>query len=168
MRKSVLKRREKRRKQRLLNNSIEVDFSYPKTPEELSNELLYTLLSSRVISDTLRSHAIGILTDRVRPVIFSRARKYYRLLGWSRDDAIAEAMELIWILPIRRPYRTMTNFNAFFGNSFEHRLLDIYRRMVRHHPDIGFRVLMGYSGGEPVYYDGGMFNKAYIDRLNKR
>lgn len=168
MRNSVLKRREKRRRERWARECIPVDIPYSKDLKDASNETLFVVIGSGAAPEALKDEALLLLTERMKKIIFSKAPPFYRKLRWDSDDAVAEGMELIWGLAMGKKYdRRRGHFVAFFRRCYANRIANVYRRGMRHHPDLVGDVCVARREREPVYWMGCRFDTDYILRDNR-
>lgn len=167
MRPSVLRKREKARRKRLIEDTIPVNIYVPVSLEELPNELLYKLATSSVCSDREYCRVLEILTERMKPVMLKIAPGYFRVLCWNANDAIAEGMELIWWIIKEKKYTKRGAFKSFFAVCYKNRLGQIYRKGVRYNPDFSHNVIIDYCAKLPVYNEAGYFNIKYIEKENK-
>ena len=60
--------------------------------KEYTNEALYAGLTEGALPE----EALTTLRDRLYPIILNEARPYFQKLGWNGDDALQEALILIW------------------------------------------------------------------------
>ena len=121
-----------------------------KNLNECTNEALYAGLTE----GTLPEEALTTLRDRLYPIIMNEAKPYFEKLGWERDDALQEALILIWETVAKRSFDANVGrglYHHFFSAAWKNRMINIYRKAIRQ-PVILGQALLGYSStGEPVY-----------------
>ena len=121
-----------------------------KNLNECTNEALYAGLTE----GTLPEEALTTLRGRLYPIIMNEAKPYFEKLGWERDDALQEALILIWETVSKRSFDANVGrglYHHFFSAAWKNRMINIYRKAIRQ-PVILGQALLGYSStGEPVY-----------------
>lgn len=163
MRKSVLKKR----KAKLWEKCIEVELEYPKSLNELSNELLYFLISNPLTeSSYMIDEGLRILTWRLRPMMLDVAGPWCGSLGWTADDIVQEGRILLWELVGKRCFVPRITFKRYFKTCYRNRICNIYRKGMRHNPDTIGNVVIGYDTVGPIFAEHTKFNIDYILRDN--
>ena len=114
-----------------------------------TNEDLYAGLTE----GTLPEEALTVLRDRLYPIILNEAKPYFQKLSWNREDALQEALILIWTTVAKRSFNPNVargQYHHFFSKAWKNRMISLYRKAIRQPVVLG-RAQMGYSStGEPV------------------
>ena len=127
---------------------------------EYTNEALYAGL----VDGTLPEQALTTLRDRLYPIIMNEARPYFQKLSWDREDALQEALILIWTTVTKHsfdPSIARGQYHHFFSKAWKNRMISLYRKAIRQPVVLG-QARMGYSStGEPVLAEGYGFDPKY-------
>lgn len=117
--------------------------------EGLSNERLYAALCAATAS---LDEGLKELQLRLRPIIMNAARDYLEVLSWTFDNAMGEALILIWDLVRKHTYKEgAVPFHCFFGRAWRIKLLDIFTKLVMKTTVAMGDIQTGWSYGQPVY-----------------
>ena len=133
---------------------------------ELTNEALYAGLTG----GTLPEEALVTLRDRLYPIILNEAKPYFQKLSWNREDALQEALILIWTTVAKRSFDSNVSkgqYHRFFARAWKNRMIGLYRKAIRQPVVLG-QATLGYSAtGEPVYAEGYGFDPKYEEYLQR-
>lgn len=133
---------------------------------EYTNEALYAGLTD----GTLPEEALTTLRDHLIPIILNEAKPYFQKLSWNREDALQEALILIWTTVAKRsfdPNVASGRYHHFFSKAWKNRMISLYRKAIRQPVVLG-QARMGYtSTGEPVYVEGYGFDPKYEEYLQR-
>ena len=97
---------------------------------ELTNEALYAGLTG----GTLPEEALVTLRDRLYPIILNEAKPYFQKLSWNREDALQEALILIWTTVAKRSFDSNVSkgqYHRFFARAWKNRMIGLYRKAIR-------------------------------------
>ena len=131
---------------------------------DYSNEALYAGLTD----GTLPEQALTTLRDHLIPIILNEAKPYFQKLSWNRDDALQEALILIWETVAKRSFNPNVargQYHHFFSKAWKNRMISLYRKAIRQPVVLG-TTRMGYtSTGEPVFAEGYGFDPKHEEYL---
>ena len=131
-----------------------------------TNEALYAGLTE----NTLPEEALTELRNRLYPIIMNEARPYFQKLSWNGDDALQEALILIWQMVARKSFNANCigcPFHRYFAKAWKNRMISLYRNAIRQPVVLG-QVQTGYtSTGDPVYVEGYGFDPKYEEYLRR-
>ena len=131
-----------------------------------TNEALYAGLTE----NTLPEEALTELRNRLYPIIMNEARPYFQKLSWNGDDALQEALILIWQMVARKSFNANCigcPFHRYFAKAWKNRMISLYRNAIRQPVVLG-QVQTGYtSTGDPVYVEGYGFDPKYEEYLQR-
>lgn len=114
-----------------------------------NNEVIYDGLCA---ATTPIDSGLAELQARLRPIIISRAEAFLNALTWTLDDALDDAMVLLWEMVRKHSYNPGTSpFHNFFGCSWGLRLNNLFAKAVTRGPILIGNAFMGYSAHQPVY-----------------
>lgn len=88
---------------------------------DYTNEALYAGLTD----GTLPEEALTALRDRLYPIIMNEAKPYFQKLSWNRDDALQEALILIWQTVARKSFNpniARGQYHDFFSKAWRNRM----------------------------------------------
>jgi len=138
----------------------------PPMTNEYTNEALYAGLAD----GTLPEEALVTLRDRLYPIILNEAKPYFQKLGWTSDDALQEALILIWQTVTRKtfdPSVARGQYHHFFSAAWKNHMISLYRKAIRQPVVLG-QAQLGYSStGEPVYVEAYGFDPKYEEYLRR-
>ena len=100
----------------------------------LSNEALYSLMTTLPSNSDSYNRGLEILTTSLTPIILSLSRSYYRLLSWTPDDAIQEGRILLWQLIKKGKYKPTAPFHNYFAGCYKRILSRMREDLVMHNP----------------------------------
>ena len=133
---------------------------------EYTNEALYAGL----VDHTLPEQALVALRDHLYPIIMNEAKPYFQKLSWTRDDALQEALILIWETVEKHSFRPDIGrglYHHLFSRAWKCRLINLYRKAIRHPVVLG-QARLGYSStGDPILAEGFGFDPEYEEHLQK-
>ena len=131
---------------------------------DYTNEELYAGLTE----GTLPEEALTALRDRLYPIIMNEAKPYFQKLSWNRDDALQEALILIWQTVAKKSFNpniARGQYHDFFSKAWRNRMISLYRKAIRQPVVLG-TTRMGYtSTGEPVFAEGYGFDPKHEEYL---
>ena len=131
---------------------------------DYTNEALYAGLTD----GTLPEEALTALRDRLYPIIMNEAKPYFQKLSWNRDDALQEALILIWQTVAKKSFNpniARGQYHDFFSKAWKNRMVSFYRKAIRQPVVLG-TTRMGYtSTGEPVFVEGYGFDPKHEEYL---
>ena len=117
--------------------------------EGLSNERLYAALCATTAP---LDEGLKELQLRLQPIIVSAAKGFLRALSWTMDNALGEALILIWDLVRKHSYREGTApFHNFFGKVWRTKLNDLFAKTAMKTPIALGNYQTGWSHDQPVY-----------------
>ena len=133
---------------------------------EFTNETIYAGLTE----GTLPEEGLTILRDRLYPIIMNEAKPYFQKLSWNREDALQEALILIWTMVAKRSFDPNVGsgkFHHLFSRAWKNRMISLYRKAIRQPVALG-TARMGYSStGEPVFVEGYGFDPKHEEYLQR-
>ena len=100
----------------------------------LTNEALYSLMTTLPSNSDSYNRGLEILTTRLTPITLSLSRGYYRLLSWTPDDAIQEGRILLWQLVKKGKYKPTAPFHHYFSGCYKILLRHKCEDLVMHNP----------------------------------
>lgn len=131
---------------------------------DYTNEALYAGLTD----GTLPEEALTALRDHLIPIILNEAKPYFQKLSWNRDDALQEALILIWQTVAKKSFNpniARGQYHDFFSKAWKNRMVSFYRKAIRQPVVLG-TTRMGYtSTGEPVFAEGYGFDPKHEEYL---
>ena len=131
---------------------------------DYTNEALYAGLTD----GTLPEEALTALRDHLIPIILNEAKPYFQKLSWNRDDALQEALILIWQTVAKKSFNpniARGQYHDFFSKAWRNRMISLYRKAIRQPVVLG-TTRMGYtSTGEPVFVEGYGFDPKHEEYL---
>lgn len=133
---------------------------------DYSNEALYAALCAET---TPFDAGLMELQLRMKPIIISVSRTYLNALSWTFDDAMGEALILLWDLIRKHSFKQVgAQFHTFFKCAFTNRLNGLFQQLVMKSPVLVADFKIAFKHDEPVYTCGYAFHpKGKIYREKK-
>jgi len=130
--------------------------------KDYTNEALYAGL----VDGTLTDNALAELRNRLYPIIVNEAQPYFQKLSWTRDDALQEALILVWETVAKHSFKD-GSYSRLFARAWKCRLINLFRKAIRQPMVLG-TARLGYSStGEAVYCEGFGFDPK-LEEYNQR
>lgn len=113
------------------------------------NETIYDGLCA---ATTPLDAGLAELHARLKPIIVNAAQGFLRALTWTLDDAVGDALVLLWELVKKHSYkRSGAPFHNFFGSCWRQRLNRLFEHEVlKTAVNVG-DVRIGWCDDEPIY-----------------
>lgn len=112
------------------------------------NEAIYNGLCAATIP---MDAGLAELRSRLKPIIINAATDFLRALTWTLDDALDEALILLWDLVRKHSYKTGAPFHSFFARSWQQKLCSLFQKAVLKGLVYAGDSQMGWAGHQPVY-----------------
>ena len=117
--------------------------------EGVSNEDLYQGLCDGAFS---LNDGLSELQHRLAPIITGISRRYLIPLSWTHDNAMGEALILLWELVDKCSYHyERVGFHSYFAHAWKARLNGIFRKTIAISPVITGDAQIGWFREQPVY-----------------
>lgn len=133
---------------------------------DYSNEALYEALC-----DATAPLDVGLkeLQYRLKPIIINGSKAFLRTLSWTFDDAMGEALILLWELVVKRSFKRMrAQFHTFFMNAWRNRLNRLFERAICKGPVMLGDYRVGMSKDRPIFVCGYAFHEKAVEYREKR
>lgn len=136
--------------QQTLSQAVETPFqTFNPIFEEFSNERLYAALCAATAP---LDAGLEELQHRLKPIIINAARGFLKALSWTFDNAMGEALIVIWELVRKHSYKSNgAPFHRFFSKVWKLRLNRLFEVEVTKNPVSMGDVQTGWSYGQPVF-----------------
>ena len=117
--------------------------------EDFTNERLYDALCAATAP---LDAGLKELQLRLKPIILNAARGYLNAFSWTFDNAMGEALILIWELVRKHSYKAgIVPFHNFFSKVWSIKLKDIFTKLVIKTPVPLGDIQTGWSMHQPVF-----------------
>ena len=133
---------------------------------EYTNEALYAGLTEGALPED----ALTTLRDRLYPIILNEAKPYFQKLGWNGDDALQEALILIWEMVTRKSFNPGVGqglYHHFFSRAWKNRMISLYRKAIRQPVVLGQARVGWTSEGDPIFVEKYGFDPKYEEYLQR-
>ena len=113
------------------------------------NETIYDGLCA---ATTPLDAGLAELHARLKPIIVNAAQGFLRALTWTLDDAVGDALVLLWELVKKHTYkRSGAPFHNFFGSCWRQRLNRLFEHEILKNPVNVGNIRIGWCHDEPIY-----------------
>lgn len=137
--------------------------------EGVSNEALYAALCAATAP---LDAGLKELHYRLKPIIIEKAKGFLNALSWTFDDAMGEALILLWELVVKKAFKTAkAKFHTFFMAAWRNRLNSFFEKAVLKGPVCTGNCRIGMSKDKPIFVCGYAFHekaKEYRELKNAR
>ena len=117
--------------------------------EGMSNEDLYQGMCDGTIP---LDNGLLELQKRLSPIILNISRNYLISLSWTFDNAMGEALILLWELVKKRSFHFEgPGFHSYFAHAWENRLNNLFGSAIAISPVTSGNVQIGWNGDQPVF-----------------
>lgn len=124
--------------------------------EGQSNEALYEALCA---STAPLDAGLEELQLRLRPIILNASRAFLKVLSWTFDNAMGEALIFIWELVRKHSYKgpvigktgKPARFHTFFARAWTNRLSKLYEKAICKGPVMTGSIQTGWCAHQPVF-----------------
>ena len=133
---------------------------------EYTNEALYAGLTEGALPED----ALTTLRDRLYPIILNEAKPYFQKLGWNGDDALQEALILIWQTVAKKSFDQSVGhglYHHFFSRAWKNRMVSLYRKAIRQPVVLGQARVGWTSEGDPIFVEKYGFDPKYEEYLQR-
>lgn len=116
--------------------------------EGFSNETLYAALCAATAP---LNEGLEELQRRLKPIIINASRAFLGALSWTMDDAMGEALILIWELVKKNNYKyDGAPFDRFFAATWANRLNSLFQKTVMKNPVMRGDLQIGWCDHKPI------------------
>lgn len=135
-----------------------------------SNEAIYDALCAATAP---LDAGLEELHLRLKPIILSASRGFLKALSWTFDNALGEALILLWEMVRKHSYHGRSEksarFHTFFARSWVNRLNSFYTKAILKGPVMTGSVQTGWCAHQPVYVSAYAFDpKADVYRAQQK
>jgi len=120
--------------------------------EGQSNEALYDALCAATAPIDAGLKELNL---RLKPIILNAAKAFLKVLSWTFDNAMGEALILLWELVKKHSYHGKgskgAKFHTFFARSWANRLNSLYEKAILQGPVMSGSIQTGWCAHQPVY-----------------
>ena len=141
-------------------------YTFDPAYEGVSNEALYAALCA---AKTPLDAGLKELHYRMKPIVLKASKAFLNALSWTFDDAMGEALILLWELVTKRAFKDIgKRFHCFFISAWRNRLNTLFARIVVREPVYLGDYKIGMKKDKPILVCGyGFHEKAKEYRAKK-
>ena len=123
--------------------------------EGFSNERLYDALCAATAP---LDAGLEELQRSLRPIILNASKGFLNALSWTFDNAMGEALILIWELVRKRSYKGQVPFHRYFSGAWANRLNSLFVKTTMKNPVPMGDIQTGWFHDQPVFVSGWGFH----------
>jgi len=141
-------------------------YTFDPAYEGVSNEALYAALCA---ATTPLDAGLKELHYRMKPIILNASKGFLNAFSWTFDDAMGEALILLWELVVKKTFKDIgKKFHCFFISAWRNRLNTMFANLVVKTPICVGNCRIGTRKDKPILVCGYAFHEKAKEYREKK
>jgi hypothetical protein len=141
-------------------------YTFDPAYEGVSNEALYAALCA---ATTPLEAGLKELHYRMKPIILKASKGFLNAFSWTFDDAMGEALILLWELVVKQSFKDIgKRFHCFFISAWRNRLNTLFAKIVVREPIYLGDCKIGMKNDKPILVCGYGFHEKAKEYREKK